>query len=181
MTKFEMQKTCQHIENITNYFDVRECRKRRRAIMIIAERIQKDLVEAMKSKDQLRLEVLRGMKAALKNREIEKIRQLTELEVLQVLQGLVKQRKDSIEQFTKGGRHDLASREESEMRILESYLPPAVEEGEIKAVVAQAICELQANSPRDFGRVMKSVMGKFSGKIVDGKVVNDLVRSQLGG
>ena len=67
------------------------------------------------------------------------------------------------------------------MRILESYLPPTVEEGEIKAVVAQAICELQANSPRDFGRVMKSVMGKFSGKIVDGKVVNDLVRSQLGG
>ena len=104
--------------------------------MIIAERIQKDLVEAMKSKDQLRLDVLRGMKAALKNREIEKIRQLTELEVLQVLQGLVKQRKDSIEQFTKGERHDLSSREESEMRILESDLPPTVEEGEIKAVVA---------------------------------------------
>ena len=149
--------------------------------MIIQERIQKDLIQAMKSQDQLRLGVLRGMKAAIRNREIEKIRQLTETEVVQVLHGLVKQRKDSIEQFSKGGRHDLARREESELRILESYLPPAVEEGEIKTVVAQVISELHANSPKDFGRVMKSVLRKFSGKIVDGRLVNDLVRSQLGG
>jgi uncharacterized protein YqeY len=149
--------------------------------MIIQERIQKDLIDAMKSRDQLRLEVLRGMKTAIKNREIEKIRQLTETEVLQVLQSLVRQRKDSIEQFTKGGRHDLAHREESEIRILESYLPPAVEEGEIKTVVAEVISDLQAKSQKDFARVMKSVMGKFSGKVVDGRVVSDLVRSQLGG
>ena len=149
--------------------------------MIIQERIQKDLVEAMKSKNRLRLEVLRGMKAAIKNREIEKLRQLTETEVLQVLQSLVKQRKESVEQFIKGGRHDLSSREESEIRILESYLPLPVGEEEIKMVVTQVIGELQANSAKDFGRVMKSVMGKFSGKAVDGKVVNDLVRSQLGG
>ena len=148
---------------------------------MIQERIQTDLIEAMKSRDQLRLDVLRGMKAAIRNREIEKIGKLTEAELLQVLQGLVKQRKDSIEQFTKGGRHDLVSREQSEVKILESYLPPAVEEGEIKTIVAQVISELQANSPKDFGKVMKSVMGKFSGKAVDGKVVNDLVRSQLGG
>ncbi|PYV38563.1 MAG: glutamyl-tRNA amidotransferase [Acidobacteria bacterium] len=149
--------------------------------MIIQERIQKDLVEAMKSKNRLRLEVLRGMKAAIKNREIEKLRQLTETEVLQVLQSLVKQRKESVEQFIKGGRHDLSSREESEIRILESYLPLPVGEEEIKMVVTQVIGELQANSAKDFGRVMKSVMGKFAGKIVDGKVVDNIVRSQLGG
>ena len=150
-------------------------------MMIIQERIQKDLVEAMKSKNRLRLEVLRGMKAAIKNREIEKLRQLTETEVLQVLQSLVKQRKESVEQFIKGGRHDLSSREESEIRILESYLPLPVGEEEIKMVVTQVIGELQANSAKDFGRVMKSVMGKFAGKIVDGKVVDNIVRSQLGG
>ena len=150
-------------------------------MMIIQERIQKDLVEAMKSKNRLRLEVLRGMKAAIKNREIEKLRQLTETEVLQVLQSLVNQRKESVEQFIKGGRHDLSSREESEIRILESYLPLPVGEEEIKMVVTQVIGELQANSAKDFGRVMKSVMGKFAGKIVDGKVVDNIVRSQLGG
>jgi len=149
--------------------------------MIIQERIQKDLVEAMKSKNRLRLDVLRGMKAAIKNRQIEKLRQLTETEVLQVLQSLVKQRKESVEQFIKGGRHDLSSREESEIRILESYLPLPVGEEEIKMVVTQVIGELQANSAKDFGRVMKSVMGKFAGKIVDGKVVDNIVRSQLGG
>ena len=149
--------------------------------MIIQERIQKDLVEAMKSKNRLRLDVLRGMKAAIKNREIEKLRQLTETEVLQVLQSLVNQRKESVEQFIKGGRHDLSSREESEIRILESYLPLPVGEEEIKMVVTQVIGELQANSAKDFGRVMKSVMGKFAGKIVDGKVVDNIVRSQLGG
>jgi len=148
--------------------------------MTSLEKIQKDMVEAMKSKDQLRLDVLRGMKAAIKNKEIEKIKQLSEAEVLQVLNTLVKQRKDSIEQFTKGGRFDLVEREQSELRILEGYLPPAVKEEEIKSVVAQAIGELQASSPKDVGRVMRLVMEKFSGRLVDGKLVNQLVRTELG-
>ncbi len=148
--------------------------------MTSLEKIQKDMVEAMKSKDQLRLDVLRGMKAAIKNKEIEKIKQLNEVEVLQVLNTLVKQRKDSIEQFTKGGRFDLVEREQSELRILEGYLPPAVKEEEIKSVVTQAIGELQASSPKDVGRVMRLVMEKFSGRLVDGKLVNQLVRTELG-
>lgn len=149
--------------------------------MTLQERIQKDMVDAMKAKNSLRLDVLRGMKAAIKNREIEKIRQLTETEILQLLQTLVKQRKDSIEQFIKGGRNDLASREQAELQIIESYLPDAVGEEEIRAVVTQVISELQATSPKDIGRVMKEVLSRFSGKRVDGKGVNELVRSQLGG
>jgi uncharacterized protein len=148
--------------------------------MTSLERIQKDMVEAMKSKDQLRLDVLRGMKTAIKNKEIEKIRQLGEAEVVQVLNTLVKQRRDSIEQFTKGGRFDLVEREEAELKILGAYLPTAVAEEEIKGVVTQAISELQACSPKDVGKVMKLVMEKFSGRVVDGKLVNQLVRTQLG-
>jgi uncharacterized protein len=148
--------------------------------MTSLERIQKDMVEAMKSKDQLRLDVLRGMKTAIKNKEIEKIRQLGEGEVMQVLNTLVKQRRDSIEQFTKGGRFDLVEREEAELKILGAYLPPAVAEEEVKGVVTQAISELQACSPKDVGKVMKLVMEKFSGRVVDGKLINQLVRTQLG-
>ena len=103
------------------------------------EGIQKELVEAMKSKDQLRLDVLRGIKTAIKNKEVEKVRQLSDAEVLQVLQTLVKQRRDSIEQFTKGGRLDLVAREESELKILEGYLPPPVQVQEISIVVGQVI------------------------------------------
>jgi len=148
--------------------------------MTSLDRIQDDMVKAMKSKDQLRLDVLRGMKTAIKNKEIEKIKQLGEAEVFQVLNTLLKQRRDSIEQFTKGGRLDLVEREEAEVKILEEYLPPAVVEREIEGVVAQVISELQASSPKDIGKVMKSVMEKFSGKVVDGKLVSQLVRSQLG-
>jgi uncharacterized protein YqeY len=134
----------------------------------------------MKSRDQLRLDVLRGMKTAIKNKEVEKLKQLGEAEVFQVLNTLVKQRRDSIEQFTKGGRFDLVEREQSELKILEGYLPPAVKEEEIKEVVAQAIGELQASSPKDVGKVMKLVMERFSGRIVDGTLVNQLVRTRLG-
>jgi len=143
------------------------------------EEIQNELVEAMKSKDQLRLDVLRGIKTAIKNKEVEKVRQLSDAEVLQVLQTLVKQRRDSIEQFTKGGRLDLVAREESELRILEGYLPPPVQVQEINTVVGQVIQELNATSAKDVGKVMKSVMEKFSGRVVDGKVVNQIVRDRL--
>ena len=139
------------------------------------------MVEAMKSKDRLRLDVLRGVKTAIKNKEIETMKQLGEGDVVQVLNTLVKQRRDSIEQFTKGARFDLVEREEAELKILENYLPPAVGEQEIREVITQAIGETQASSAKDMGKVMKLVMGKFSGRVVDGKLVNQLVRSLLGG
>jgi len=149
--------------------------------MTSQEKIQKDMVEAMKSKDRLRLDVLRGVKTAIKNKEIETMKQLGEGDVVQVLNALVKQRRDSIEQFTKGARFDLVEREEAELKILENYLPPAVGEQEIREVITQAIGETQASSAKDMGKVMKLVMGKFSGRVVDGKLVNQLVRSLLGG
>jgi uncharacterized protein YqeY len=120
------------------------------------------------------------MKSAIKHKEIEKIRTLEESEVFQVLHTLVKQRKDSIDQFKKGGRADLVAREEDELKVLESYLPAAVSEQEIRQVVTEVITELQVTNPKDLGRVMKAVMGKFAGKIVDGKQVNEQVRAQLG-
>jgi uncharacterized protein YqeY len=149
--------------------------------MTSQEKIQKDMVEAMKSKDRLRLDVLRGVKTAIKNKEIETMKQLGEGDVVQVLNTLVKQRRDSIEQFTKGARFDLVEREEAELKILENYLPPAVGEQEIREMITQAIGETQASSAKDMGKVMKLVMGKFSGRVVDGKLVNQLVRSLLGG
>jgi len=150
-------------------------------MMTIQEKIQEDIKDSMKLKDALRLDVLRGMKSAIKHKEIEKIRTLEESEVFQVLHTLVKQRKDSIEQFKKGGRADLVAREEDELKILESFLPAAVSEQEIRQVVTEVIAELQITNPKDIGRVMKTVMGKFAGKIVDGKLVNEQVRAQLGG
>jgi len=148
--------------------------------MTIQERIQEDIKDSMKLKNALRLDVLRGMKSAIKHKEIEKIRTLEELEVFQVLHTLVKQRKDSIDQFKKGGRADLVAREEDELKILESYLPAAVSEQEIRQIVAEVITELQVSNPKDIGRVMKAVMSKFAGKIVDGKKINEQVRAQLG-
>ena len=148
--------------------------------MTIQERIQKELTEAMKARDSLKADVLRGMKTAIKLKEIEKIRALSELEVLQVLQTLVKQRKDSIEQFTKGGRNDLVAREEAEAKILEDYLPAPVSEEELKTVISEVISELQATTGKDIGRVMKAVMARFTGRNVDGKTVNEIVRARLG-
>ena len=143
------------------------------------EVIQEHIKTAMKQKDSLRLDVLRGMKTAIKNKEIEKVKNLAEEEVVQVLQTLVKQRKDSIEQFSRGNRPDLAQREEAELRILQEYLPEPVATDEIQRVVKQAISELGVSDPRDMGKVMKAVMGKFSGRLVDGKTVSDLVRASL--
>ena len=148
--------------------------------MTIQERIQQELTAAMKAKESLKLDVLRGIKTALKLKEVEKIRVLSDPEVLQVIQTLVKQRKDSIEQFTLGGRIDLVTREEAELKILEGYLPAPINEIEIRTVILEVISELQANSSKDIGRVMKTVMGRFAGKNVDGKTVNEIVRAQLG-
>jgi len=149
--------------------------------MALIEQIQKEMIEAMKAKEALRLSVLRGLKTALKNKEIDKMRALSEGEEIQVLQTLVKQRKESIEQFTKGGRSDLADQEQAELKIIEAYLPAAVSREEIERAVTETIAEVQASAPKDMGRVMKAVMAKFAGKVVDGKLVNELVRAKLGG
>src|ERR1700730_13475807 len=130
------------------------------------------IANAMRSQDQVRLVALRMLKAALVNREIDRGRALDDGEARQVVGSLVKQRKDSIEQFTKGGRQDLADKEAAEIRVLESYLPPSAD---------PAVVEPGATWPKDMGRVMKAAMAKRAGQSVDGKAVNELVRQKLAG
>lgn len=145
------------------------------------ERIQNDLTAAMKEKDELRLSVLRMVKSALKNKEIEKVRSLEDMESLQVLQTLVKQRHESAEQFTKGGRKDLAEKELKEIKIIEEYLPAAPSDAEIHAAVEAAIAEAGADSLKQMGAVIKAARARLEGKNVDGKLLSDRVRARLGG
>ena len=133
----------------------------------------------MKARESLRLAVLRMMKTALKNKEIEKREPLEESEEMAVVRTLVKQRRDSIEQFRKGGREELAQKEEAELKLVEAYLPPAVDESEIDQAVAAAVQETGATSPKEMGKVMKAVMAKFTGQTVDGKLVSGKVRARL--
>jgi uncharacterized protein YqeY len=147
--------------------------------MSLVERIQKELTAAMKGKDELRLSVLRMVKSALKNKEIEKMHPLEDGESLQVLQTLVKQRRESVEQFTKGGRMDLAEKETKEIAIIESYLPAAPSDAEIAAAVEAAIAETGANSPKQMGAVIKAAREHLAGKTVDGKLLSDRVRDRL--
>ena len=149
--------------------------------MSTVERIQKDLTEAMKSKDELRLSVLRMVKSALKNKEIEKIRPLDEAESIQVLQTLLKQRRESVEMFKKGGRNDLADKESAEITILEQYLPAAASDEEMNHAIETAISETGANSPKQMGAVVKAAKAHLEGKTVDGKVLSDRIRARLGG
>jgi uncharacterized protein len=149
--------------------------------MPLIEQLTRTMAEAMKAHDQVRLATVRMLKAALMNREIERGRPLTDAEELQVVGMLVKQRKDSIDQFGRGGRQDLVDKETAELAILEAYLPPVVDAGEMERVVAEAIAETAAASARDMGKVMKTVMAKLAGVQVDGKAVSDLVRRKLGG
>jgi hypothetical protein len=147
--------------------------------MSLSERIQKDLVEAMRAKDELRLSVLRGMKAAIKHKEVEKIRALDEAESIQILQTLVKQRKESIEQFSKGNRPELADKEAKELAILENYLPASASNHEMNAAIDKAIAETGANSMKQMGAVVKAAKSALEGKSVDGKALSDLVRERL--
>ena len=139
------------------------------------------IADAMRSHDQIRLVALRMLKAALVNREIDRGRALDEGEARQVVGSLVKQRKDSIEQFTKGGRQDLADKEAAEIQVLESYLPPSADPAAVERAVVEAISETGATSPKDMGRAMKAAMAKLAGQSVDGKTVNELVRQKLAG
>lgn len=147
--------------------------------MNFAERIQSDLVEAMRARDELRLSVLRGIKSAIKLKEVEKIKTLDESETIQILQTLVKQRKESIEQFTKGNRPELAAKETKELGIIESYLPRGATETEMDAAISKAIAETGANSMKQMGAVVKAAKSALQGKTVDGKILSDRVREQL--
>jgi uncharacterized protein len=147
--------------------------------MSLSERIQKDLVDAMRAKDELRLSVLRGMKAAIKHKEVEKIRALDEAESIQILQTLVKQRKESIEQFSKGNRPELADKETKELAILEHYLPASASTHEMNVAIDKAIAETGANSIKQMGAVVKAAKSALEGKSVDGKALSDLVRERL--
>jgi uncharacterized protein YqeY len=149
--------------------------------MALVEDVSRAITEAMKAKDAPRLSALRMLKAALMNREAERGRALDDTEARQVVSTLVKQRRDSIEQFTKGGRQDLADKETAELAILESYLPAAVDASELEQAVDSAIASTGATSAKDMGKVMKAVMAGLAGKTVDGKAVNELVRRKLAG
>ena len=147
--------------------------------MALIERIQNDLTQAMKAKDELRLSVLRMVKSALKNKEIEKIRPLDDAESLQILNTLVKQRRESVEQFTKGGRMDLADKEAKEIKIIEKYLPAAPSDEEVHRAIEAAIAEAGADSLKQMGAVIKAARARLEGKAVDGKVLSDRVRERL--
>jgi len=149
--------------------------------MALVEDVSRAITDAMKAKDAQRLVALRMLKAAFMNREVERGRALDENEARQVVSALVKQRRDSIEQFTKGGRKDLADKETAEIVVLESYLPPAIDAGELETVVDNAIASTGAASAKDMGKVMKAVMAELAGKTVDGKAVNEIVRRKLAG
>jgi uncharacterized protein len=147
--------------------------------MSYLERIQADLTAAMKGKDELRLSVLRMVKSALKHKEIEKVRALDDMESLQVLQTMVKQRRESIDQFTKGGRNDLAEKERKEIAIIERYLPAAPTDEEVHRAIEEAIAETDADSIKAMGAVVKAARARLEGKTVDGKLLSDRVRERL--
>lgn len=152
--------------------------------MPLSDQIQKDMTAAMRGREEVRLSTLRMVKAALKNKEIEKRGPLDDKESQAVLSTLIKQRKDSIEQFTRGGRQELADKEAAEIKIIEAYLPQSAGESEIAATVAAAIAEMPAPpTMKDMGTVMKNAMAKFAaaGQRVDGKQVSEAVKKALSG
>ena len=147
--------------------------------MSLAEKIQKDLTDAMRAKDELRLSVLRMIKSAITYKETEKMRKLDEAESIQLLQTLVKQRKESIEQFGKGGRADLVAKETKELAILDAYLPAGASDAEMDAAISKAIAETGANSMKQMGAVVKAAKAALEGKTVDGKTLSERVRARL--
>ena len=147
--------------------------------MSLLDKVTREIGEAMKQKDQASLGPLRMLKAALMNKEVEKSRDLDEAESLQVVSALVKQRRDSVEQFRAGGRNDLADKETAEIVFLERYLPPAADPSAIAKAIEDAVVETAASGPKDMGKVMKAAMSKLAGMSVDGRVVSDAVKKRL--
>jgi uncharacterized protein len=157
--------------------------KRYNSLMSLSEQIQKDIITAMKAREEHRLSTLRMVKSALKNREIEKMAPLDDKESQQVLTTLIKQRKDSVEQFTKGGRQEMADKEAAEIVLIEAYMPKAAGQDQVVAGVRAVIAEMGAPTMKEMGTVMKNVMARFAGAgiRVDGKQVSDAVRQELAG
>jgi uncharacterized protein YqeY len=146
---------------------------------MMQERIQHEISESMRKKDALRLSTMRMMKTAIHNREIEKRKPLDDIECQQVLSMLIKQRRDSAEQFRKGSREELAAKEEAEIGIIEEFLPAPAAEADIDAAVDAAMAETGATSAKQMGAVMKAAMARLAGRRVDGKLVNEKVRQRL--
>lgn len=149
--------------------------------MSLLDRVTAAIADAMKQRDQASLGPLRMLKAALMNREVEKGRTLDEAESLQVVNQLVKQRRDSIDQFRAGGRPDLAEKEQAELTFLEKFLPPAADPAAIAAAIDAAVAETGAASVKDMGKVMKAVQAALAGQTVDGKALADAIRARLAG
>lgn len=148
--------------------------------MSLLDVIQKDMVSAMKAKDEARLSAVRLIKAALKKQEVDSMKPLTEASEMQVMNTLIKQRKEAAEMFRKGGREDAAAKEEAELVIIQSYLPAEANPAEIETAVATAISETGATSAKQMGAVMKAAQAQLAGKRVDGKALSDLVKQKLG-
>jgi len=147
--------------------------------MPLLERIQKDMVEAMKSKDEARLSAVRMIKTALKKTEVDSMKPLDEAAEMQVLNSLIKQRTESAEMFRKGGREELAEKEEAERKLIESYMPAPATPEEIDAAITAALAETQATTAKQMGIVMKATQSKLAGKRVDGKSLSEKVRARL--
>jgi uncharacterized protein YqeY len=147
--------------------------------MSIPERIDKELADAMRARDAVRLSALRLLKSALTNKSVERGRALTDGEAVQVVQALAKQRHDSIEQFARGGREDLVAKERAELQVLETYMPPALSDEALSEAVEAAITEAGATSMKDMGKVMKLAMARLAGHAVDGRQINELVKARL--
>jgi uncharacterized protein YqeY len=148
--------------------------------MALLERLQTEMVAAMKAKDELRLGTLRMMKTALKKHEVDSMKPLDEATEMQILNMLIKQRREAADMFRKGDREELAAKEEAELRMIETYLPAAPSEEELDRAVSEAIAESGASSAKDMGKVMKAAQAKLAGKRVDGKVLSERVKSRLG-
>ncbi len=147
--------------------------------MTLSEQVQKDIAAAMKAKEEQRLSVLRMIKSAFQLKEVEKMRPLDGTESVQLLQTLAKQRRESIDQFSKGGRQDLVDKETSELKILESYLPAGASEAEMDAAITKAVADVGATSIKQMGAVVKAAKETLTGKAVDGKALSDRVRDKL--
>lgn len=146
--------------------------------MDVQAKLNEDMVTAAKAKDKIRLSAIRLLKTALHNKEIDLMRPLNETETMQILSGLVKQRKDSIEQFAKGGRQDLVEKEEAELKILQDFMPAQMSDEEVEALIKKAIADVGAVSVKDMGKVMKALMPQITGK-ADGKAAGEKVKALL--
>jgi uncharacterized protein YqeY len=147
--------------------------------MALLDRVQKDMVDAMKAKDELKLGALRMIKTALKKQEVDSMQPLTEAAEMQVMSTLLKQRRESVDMFRKGGREELATKEEAEIQVINHYLPSAATPAELEAAVSSAVSETGANSAKQMGAVMKAAQAKLAGKTVDGKALSELVKQKL--